>query len=303
MKNQYLTLALLLIVFSLVFSSCRSPVVGPTPELDKSTPEIITPESNQTSIPPTQSSLQVTPTLIPSDGFTPSAEDISVEPEKNTLIIMTGFGRILKNGATEWVATATGQWLETGDEIQLTEDSNALIRLMDGSVLRFSGLTDFKLINAEKNIDTDAVSVIGHMIKGRVMAQVVPLPTHDSVFQMYFFTTIIDVSYEESAAKAYQNQLVTPEEISTFFAGEPGEMEDTFTLIKGIAKAYNINKVDGNYYAVEYSSSADSASEIIFQVLQDEGIEWEIESLLPEVGKLISTYHITGSVEKIIPVD
>lgn len=264
-----------LTVFLIV--SCASPATSPEMATD-----ILTSTSPPQEIPTST----VPPTAIPpaSEGFTPSADDIAIEPDKNTLIITTGYGRILKNGVKDWTAVVSGEWLENGDQIQLTEDSNAMIWLKDGSLIAFSGLTDFKLINADKDPASGRIKVSGQLFTGMVLAQVVPLPTADSIFQIHFATNFISVDYSESAAAEYKKGAVEAEDVATYFGGELGEDEDTFIQIQGSLKMYDVQKVGENFYAVEYPSPADSSAEINIPVLDDDTIEGEIQSLLPEIG-------------------
>ena len=264
-----------LTVFLIV--SCASPATSPEAATDIPTSTSPPQEIPTNAMPPTASPPA-------SEGFTPSADDIAIEPDKNTLIITTGYGRILKNGVKDWTAVVSGEWLENGDQIQLTEDSNAMIWLRDGSLIAFSGPTDFRLINADKDSASGRIKVTGQLFTGMVLAQVVPLPTADSIFQIHFATNLISVDYSESAAVEYKKGTVEAEDVSAYFGGELGEDEDTFIQIQGPLKMYDVQKVGENYYAVEYPSPADSSAEINIPVLDDETIEGEIQSLLPEIG-------------------
>lgn len=273
-----LMVSLGLVVFLIV--SCASPAASP--EAATAIPTSTTPSEMK----PTDASSPMTKSPT-SDGFTPSADDIAIDADKNTLIIASGYGRILKNGAKDWTAVVSGEWLENGDRIQLTNDGNAMIWLKDGSLIRFSGLTDFRLIEADKNPVSGRVTIAGQLLNGLLTARVIPLPTADSNFQIYFFTNLFSVKYSETARTKFENEK-NSDESAIYFLGALGEEEDTFWQIQGTSELYDVQKSGQNYYAVEYPSFSDSSSEIAIPVLEDENIEEEIQSMLPDIGRSIN---------------
>ena len=290
MKSRIVKFIILLSLTVFLFASCSSPTASP---------EAATDIPASTSPPQEKPTNTVLPTASPpaSENFTPGADDISIEANKNTLIIASGYGRILKNGAKDWTAVVSGEWLENGDQIQLTEDGNALIWLKDGSLIRFSGLTDFRLVEANRDVVSGKVTVSGHLITGMLEAQVVPLRTADSTFHIYFANHLISAEYSETTATDYQKGDVDVEEISTYFACEMGEDEDededTIIQIQGTSKVYDVQKIGDNFFAIEYPSVPDMASELTLEILEDDYAEGEIQSYMPSIGKMI--HLATGS--------
>ncbi len=123
-----------------------------------------------------------------------------VEETKTTLLVYTGDARISHDGGETWGLADTGLWLESGDRLQITPGSVALILFPDGSLIRLEGFTDFELILCVFDFDRGTKRIIGRVLEGSAMITTVPLPNAESIFQLWVMTSLIDLPFDPALA-------------------------------------------------------------------------------------------------------
>ena len=179
----------LLLFTSLLLAACAAPTPKPAPTLqEQSTGEDAVPVV--TELPPA--------TKMPAEQE-PSPGLVLAET-KTTLLVYNGEARLSQDEGESWSYADTGLWLEAGDRLQITEDGIALIIFPDASLIRLEGFTDFELIRNEFDFEAGHKWVIGRVWEGSALVNTLPLPSPESLFQLWSMTTFIDLPLSNPAA-------------------------------------------------------------------------------------------------------
>lgn len=263
------------------------PACGPAdkpdapPPVSQSTGDVLPVEPLPTSV----------PTVVPTNLATEEGEPI--EHDKNVLVLIEGTARISHDSGDTWGATETGQWLESGDEIQLSDDALALIFFFNGAVMRLEGLSDYQLQLAEFDPDSGATRIISRLWDGYALFETNPLPTPDSKFQFYVMTSFIDVEYDASLADAGRSIDLDPE-ISIIAGGLLDEETEMLYHFQGPASLYVLDWEDEEFFAEVFPVTSEEVTSLEITFLDDERLEAEIEGFADIAGYLIYQYRQSG---------
>ncbi len=131
-------------------------------------------------------------------------QDFLLEETKTTLLVYAGEARVSHTGGDSWLLADTGLWLEAGDRIQVAEGGIAVIIFPDSSLIRLEGFSDFELIVNEFDFAGGSKRVIGRVWDGFALVSTPPLPTANSLFQLWSMTTFINLTFDSSQAVPLQ---------------------------------------------------------------------------------------------------
>jgi len=230
---------------------------------------------------------------------TPQAEQgMPIEPGKNVLVLIKGEARITHDNGGSWTVTGTGQYLEAGDEVQLTGDSLALLFLFNGAVIRLEGASDFELQLAEKDDETGATQIIGRLWEGHGLFETNPLPTPDSLFQLYALTSFIDVDYDAELAQAVDGSFDLDPERTIIAGGTLDDEDEDLYIYRGPATIYVLgwDDYDQDYVAEVYPAENEQVIQVEIDFLVDPRLEANIEGFLDIAGTLVRQYMQGGEV-------
>lgn len=284
--------SLLMACWILLLPACN-PAVEPTSSL------LATPSAEPTAVAieptialPTQASPADLP--IPSTA-TPEAGE-SIEADKNVLVLIEGTARLSRDHGNSWTATGTGQWLETGDELQLSEDGLALIFFFSGAVLRLEGPSDFELVLSESDAESGATQLIGRLWQGYALFETNPLPTPDSIFQLLVMTSFIDVEYDEELAAKTGNSTDLDPDLSIIAGGLLDEENEMLFHFRGPAALYvlDLDPEGGDTIAGGFFPGEQELTTLEIAFFEDVMDEIALESFAPIAAHLIHQYQHAG---------
>jgi hypothetical protein len=217
---------------------------------------------------------------------------IPIEPGRNVLALIRGEARITHDNGASWTATGTGQYLEAGDEIQLTSDSLALLFLFNGSVIRLEGMTDFQLQVAQEDDQTGDIRILGRLWEGYALFETNPLPTEDSFFQLHALTSFIDVDYDAELARAVDTTFALDQQRTIIAGGSLDDEDESLYIHRGPATIYVIgwDDVDQDYVADSYPSQNEQSILLNIDFVTDPQLEANIEGFLDIAGTLVHQY-------------
>ncbi len=230
---------------------------------------------------------------------TPEVEQgMPIEPGRNVLVLIEGEARITHDNGGSWTATGTGQYLEAGDQIQLTSDGLALVFFFNGAIIRLEGATDFQLQLAELDGQAGATRIITKLWEGYALFETNPLPTPDSVFQLYAMTSFIDVDYDADLAEAVGGAYELDDERSIIAGGSLDDEDEALHIYRGPATIYVLgwDDYDEDYVAEVHPSRPDHVIEVEIDFFVDPRLEANVEGFLDIAGTLVRQYMQSGEV-------
>ena len=277
-----------LISVSFLVSCSSKTETAPT---DVPTQEVLPTEYSPPSLSPTEFIL---PTDTPVEP-TPEEGD-PVDPEMNFLVVIEGEARISHDNGNSWKATGTGQYLMTGDEIQLSEDSLALIFFFNSAVIRLEGPSDFQLTLAEVDDESGATRIIGRLWEGYALFETNPLPTPDSIFQLYVMTSFINVEYDEETAALGSSNNLDPD-LSIIAGGLMDEENEMLYHFRGPASMIVLDWEEEEYIAAEFQGNNESITSLDIGFVDDFVLEANLEWFTDISGLLIHQYKQSRDLE------
>jgi len=238
------------------------------------------------------------PTNTTFPTYTPTPEEGDpINPDKNILVMIEGNARISYDSGNSWSATGSGQWLETGDELQFDEESLALIFFFNGAILRLEGPSDFQLILSEMDPTSGATRIISRLWEGYALFETNPLPTPDSIFQLHVMTSFIDVEFDEEIADVGASIDLHPD-LSIIAGGLLDEENEMLFHFRGDASMYVLDWDEEQYIAVAYPTHPETITSLEIAFLDDLFIEASLEGFCDIAGLIIHQYKETGQLEQ-----
>jgi hypothetical protein len=238
-----------------------------------------------------------TEVVLPTEISIPTSEEgESVDPDKNILVVIEGEARISQDNGNSWTATGTGQYLVKGDEVQLSEDGIALIFFFNGAVLRLEGPSDYQLMLAETDKGSGATQIIGRLWEGYALFESNPLPTPDSIFQLYVMTSFINIEYDENIAALGTSIDLDPDS-SIIAGGVLNEESEMLYHFRGSASMVVLDWEEDEYIAVEYQGNDESVTSLDIGFVDDFVLESNLEWFTDIAGLLIHQYKQSRDLE------
>ena len=264
-------------------------------------PESIAPSQSPSSM--ESSALQVQPittaTMIntPISGHSPTPEEgESIEPDKNLLVMIDGEARISHDNGNSWTATGSGQWLETGDEIQFSQESTAFIFFFNGAIMRLEGPSDYQLVLSEFDPESGATRIINRLWDGYALFETNPLPTPDSIFQLHVMTSFIDVAYDKKTAAVGASIELDPD-LSIIAGGLLDEENEMLFHFRGEATLYVLDWEEEQYLAEAFMGDSQAITTLEISFLEDFFVEASLEGFSDIAGLLIRQYKQSGNLD------
>ena len=267
------------IALALILTAC-----GPaaTPPVPTALPELYSTASGEVDLP------TVAATDLPG---------VPVSSDTNLLIILEGEARITHDNGSTWTATGTGQYLQTGDEIQTSNDAIALVFLLNGGVVRLEGPSDLQIMRAERDVATGATKIIVKLWDGYGLFDTNPLPTPDSLFQFHVMTTFISLEYDAESAAAVGPDTALDPEWSVIAGGLLNEETERLYHFRGPASLFMLDQLSGVTFAAELPTARDEVADLDAAFLDDYELEAELEAFGVTAGYLIAECKLLGDCE------
>lgn len=283
----------ILIALTLFASACSASTADPT----TTTPVATTAAATTTQAPSTTTASESTTTAVEEQ-----LEDISfaIEEGTTTLLRLVGDARASRDDGETWFYAESGLWLETGDRIQVPEGGISLILLQDGSIIRLEGFADFKLVRAEFDLDTGARRIIGYLLDGAAMVSTTPLPTADSLFQLWSLTTFIDLPFDPDTAVPLNRAATVPEEERLTFGAavrEDLDGEALFTYDATPADLYALEIIEGDVVVFRIEGTSGQFTELRIPYRDEIQDEFTLEGLVDIAAALVEASRTTGPLE------
>ena len=282
MNKKPVFFLMVLLTLSLIMQSCGGSGSTITP------PEA---DTNTITEPPAQVK-QESPVTQGEVNLINENGDLVLDGDKITLLVYQGEARLSTDEGDSWSEIASGQWLEAGDEVQLSEDGLALIVLPQLGVIRLEGNAEYLIDEFTYDAATGDILYASQLFEGGVIFEINPLKTPNSRFSLGLITGIIQVRYDPNWKYQSDAGELIDLKNSVIASGIITREGEAITSFRGPVEIYDLGLNEELYFAVQFPTFENLAKSVTLEIPTpaDLNVESDIEEFLPIADYLLYKY-------------